>query len=563
METRANYIAIGIFTLLAFAMTFGFIYWLVRYNETGEARLVELIIPGNAGGLKRGNGVMFNGLRVGSVVSVALSKQDPANVYAVLKINSDTPLREDTSVTIASQPLTGLANVALVGGSADKDLLLKREVIPPLMARQSSLNDTLEAAGKTVQLANEMLARVDNLIKANVNSFNKTVANVEAFSTAVANNTEHIDAFLQNVGKASTSIGTLSTTLDSVSKNVNLIVEAVEPERVKSTLANVDKITTDFARNSGEIDTIMDDAKKTVHEFSKVAAGLNSTVAALDGAQIARTLANAEAITKAIDPAKVESTLANVDKISSDVARNSGDIDGLLEDAKTTVRNLSGISERVNATVGAVDGAQLARTLTNVENFSGSLNETIKKVDGLLGALDEERINKVIASVEGFTARLDKTGGEIDAIIANAKTATENVTDFTTTLSDNKAEFNKIIQDASVISERLIKTSEVINRLIGRIDGLVEADGRGFIVEATDAVKSIRRVAESFEGRADAISGGLERFSTRGLGDIQALITQSRQAVTRLEAIVQSFENNPSQFLLSGKRVPEYRRERR
>jgi len=563
METRANYIAIGIFTLLAFAMTFGFIYWLVRYNETGEARLVELIIPGNAGGLKRGNGVMFNGLRVGSVVSVALSKQDPANVYAVLKINSDTPLREDTSVTIASQPLTGLANVALVGGSADKDLLLKREVIPPLMARQSSLNDTLEAAGKTVQLANEMLARVDNLIKANVNSFNKTVANVEAFSTAVANNTEHIDAFLQNVGKASTSIGTLSTTLDSVSKNVNLIVEAVEPERVKSTLANVDKITTDFARNSGEIDTIMDDAKKTVHEFSKVAAGLNSTVAALDGAQIARTLANAEAITKAIDPAKVESTLANVDKISSDVARNSGDIDGLLEDAKTTVRNLSGISERVNATVGAVDGAQLARTLTNVENFSGSLNETIKKVDGLLGALDEEHINKVIASVEGFTARLDKTGGEIDAIIANAKTATENVTDFTTTLSDNKAEFNKIIQDASVISERLIKTSEVINRLVGRIDGLVEADGRGFIVEATDAVKSIRRVAESFEGRADAISGGLERFSTRGLGDIQALITQSRQAVTRLEAIVQSFENNPSQFLLSGKRVPEYRRERR
>jgi len=563
METRANYIAIGIFTLLAFAMTFGFIYWLVRYNETGEARLVELIIPGNAGGLKRGNGVMFNGLRVGSVVSVALSKEDPANVYAVLKINSDTPLREDTSVTIASQPLTGLANVALVGGSADKDLLLKREVIPPLMARQSSLNDTLEAAGKTVQLANEMLARVDNLIKANVNSFNKTVANVEAFSTAVANNTEHIDAFLQNVGKASTSIGTLSTTLDSVSKNVNLIVEAVEPERVKSTLANVDKITTDFARNSGEIDTIMDDAKKTVHEFSKVAAGLNSTVAALDGAQIARTLANAEAITKAIDPKKVESTLANVDKISSDVARNSGDIDGLLDDAKTTVRNLSGISERLNATVAAVDGAQLARTLTNVENFSGGLNETIKKVDGLLGALDEERINKVIASVEGFTARLDKTGSEIDAIIANAKTATENVTDFTTTLSDNKAEFNKIIQDAGIISERLIKTSEVINRLVGRIDGLVEADGRGFIVEATDAVKSIRRVAESFEGRADAISGGLERFSTRGLGDIQALITQSRQAVTRLEGIVQSFENNPSQFLLSGKRVPEYQRERR
>lgn len=490
METRANYIAIGIFTLLAFAMAFGFVYWLVRYNETGEARLVDIIIPGNAGGLKRGNGVLFNGLRVGSVVSVKLSQTDPSNVYAVLKINSETPLREDTSVTIASQPLTGLANVALVGGSADKDLILQRETIPALTAKQSSLNDTLEAAGKTVQLANEMLARVDDLIKTNEGSINKTVSNVEAFSTAIASNSESIDSFLQNVGKASTSIGALSTTLDGVSKNVNLIVEAIEPERLKSTIANVDKITGDFARNSGEIDTIVDDAKTAVNDLSGIMSGLNTTVA-------------------------------------------------------------------------AINGAQLARTLTNVETFSGSLNETLKKVDGLVGALDEERINKVVASVEGFTSRLDKTGTEIDSIIANAKTATENVTDFTKSLSDNKDNFNKIIKDATVISERLIKTSEAVTKLVGRVDGLVDADGRGFVVEATDAAKSIRRIAENFEARANAISGGLERFSTRGLSDIETLVTQSQRAVSRLESVVQNFENNPSQFLLGGKTVPEYKRQRR
>lgn len=490
METRANYIAIGIFTLLAFAMAFGFIYWLVRYNETGEARLVELIIPGNAGGLKRGNGVLFNGLRVGSVVSVELSQSDPANVYAILKINSKTPLREDTNVTIASQPLTGLANVALVGGSADKDLLLQRETIPPLTAKQSSLNDTLEAAGKTVQLANEMLARVDSLIQANSRSINKTVSNVEAFSTAIASNSDNIEMFLQNVGKASSSIGTLSVTLDQVSQNVNTIVTAIEPERIKSTLANVDKITGDLARNSGEIDSILSDAKKAVS-------------------------------------------------------------------------NLSGITTGLNTTVATINGAQLAQTLTNVETFSGNLNETLKKVDGLVGALDQERINKVVASVEGFTSRLDKTGVEIDSIIANAKTATENVTDFTKTLSDNKGNFNKIIKDASVISERLIKTSEAVTKLVGQVEGLVDADGRGFVLEATDAAKSIRRIAESFEARANAISTGLERFSTRGLGDIEALIAQSRQAVTRLEGVVQNFENNPSQFLLGGKNVPEYRRQRR
>lgn len=490
METRANYIAIGLFTLLAFAMAFGFIYWLVRYNETGEARLVELVIPGNAGGLTKGNGVLFNGLRVGSVVSVKLNQDDPKNVYAVLKVNSQTPLREDTRVTIASQPLTGLSNVSLVGGSPDKDLILQRDVIPPLIAKKSSLNDTLEAAAQIVDLAGETLERVDQMVRTNETAINKTFSNVEAFSTALANNAEGIDTFLANFGKASESIGALSVTLDGVSKNVNAIIAAVEPERIKNTLANVDKITSDLARNSGEIDIIITDAKKTVNDISGFAKGLNNTATALNG-------------------------------------------------------------------------AQLARTLTNVETFSDNLNKTLVKVDGLVGALDQERINKVISSVESFTSRLDKTGNEIDAIIGNAKTASENVTDFSQTLTDNKANFDKIIKDASVISERLIKTSEAVTRLIGRVDGLVDADGRGFIVEATDASRAIRRIAENFEARSDAISSGLERFSTTGLNDIQALVTQSRRAVSRLESVVENFEENPAQFLLSGENVPEYKRQRR
>ena len=108
-----------------------------------------------------------------------------------------------------------------------------------------------------------------------------------------------------------------------------------------------------------------------------------------------------------------------------------------------------------------------------------------------------------------------------------------------------------------------MKTSEAITKLVGTVDGLVEADGRGFVVEATDAATSIRKVAESFEKRADAISGGLARFSTRGLSDIEALIGQSRTAVSRLENIIKNIESNPAQFLLRGEQVPEYRRQRR
>lgn len=489
METRANYLAIGLFTLLVFAMAFGLIYWLVRFNETGAARMVDLVVPGNAGGLQKGNGVLFNGLRIGSVVSVEWRKDDPAHVYAKLKIDAGAPIREDTTVTIASQPLTGLSTVSLVGGSPEKDLILERETVPVLVARPSQLNETLEAAGKTVQIANATLLRINKLVETNLPSINRTIANAEAFSSSLATNTDDISALMDNIGKASLSIAKLGDTLDSISGNVTDIVKAVEPEKVRS-------------------------------------------------------------------------TLANVEKISGDIARNSGEIDGIVGDAKAAVQNFSGLTAGLNTTVSAINGEQLARMLSNVETFSGQLTGTLTKVDGILNAVDQERINRVLTSVEGFASRLDKSGSEIDAIIANAKSATEDVTGFTKTLSENKENFDKIIKDATVISERLIKTSEAVTRLVGRVDGLVEGNGRGLVQEATDAAKSIRRVAESFEARADSISSGLDRFSNRGLKDIEALISQSRDAVSRLENIIGNIDENPAQFLLGGSKVPEYRQRR-
>lgn len=577
METRANYIAIGIFTLLVFAMAFGFIYWLVRYGENTNAREVELIIPSNASGLKKGSAVLFNGLRVGSVLSVSLDKKDPANVYARLIVNTETPLREDTVVTIASQPLTGLANVSLVGGSGDKDLILKRDNLPVLRAKKSSLNDTLEAASKTVEIASEVLVKVNNLLGANEASLRATIVNVEKFSAALGDNATGIDGLLENVGKASTAIASLSSTLETVSTDVEGIIKAVDPEKVGSLLANAEKISGDFARNSGEFDTIINDVKRTTGEASTLVASLSLTAKALDADQIGRTLANIEklsgtlgtvsedvrAVMEVVKPETVRTTLANVSKITTDLARNSGKFDALIDDAGSTVSNLTSLSSTLNATIAVIKPDQLSRTLANVEGFSGDLRTTLKNVDKVVGALDGERINKAILSLEGFAGTLDKAGGQIDLIIEDARKATSNVATFTDTLDNNQENFNKIIKDATVISTRLIKTSEAITRLVGRVDGLVEADGRGLIVEATDAAKSIRKIADSFEVRADAISKGLERFSTRGLGDIEALISQSRQAVTRVEGVVKSFETNPASFLLGGKKVPEYRRQRR
>ena len=54
METRANYATIGIFTLIVIALTFGFIYWLKRYDEAGQRVNLPLEFVGTVNGLAKG-----------------------------------------------------------------------------------------------------------------------------------------------------------------------------------------------------------------------------------------------------------------------------------------------------------------------------------------------------------------------------------------------------------------------------------------------------------------------------------------------------------------------------
>ena len=259
----------------------------------------------------------------------------------------------------------------------------------------------MAAANNTITVANGILAKVDGVLDVNIPSINKTVENVEKVTAAVADKTDEIDELLANVGKASTALASLSDTLGIVSKDVGAIVKAVDPDTVKSTLNNAEKITGDLARNTEKFD-------------------------------------------------------------------------GILNDAKTAVTGASTLVTSLTATAQALDGDQLARTLSSVEGIGTDLQAKLKLIDGA-------KISNTLSSFEAFATKLEASGKEIDVIIAGAKTATGDVTKLTSTLADNRENLDSIIKDATVVASRLVKTSEAITKLVGTVDGLVEADGRGSV----------------------------------------------------------------------------------
>jgi phospholipid/cholesterol/gamma-HCH transport system substrate-binding protein len=217
METRANYIMVGLFTLAAIAGAFSFVYWFAAPNRAGERTAYEVVFDGTVSGLRPGSSVLFNGLRVGEVTRLRVDPDQPRQVVATLAVDKDVVVRKDTSVGLEFQGLTGLAAVALRGGAATSPVL-----DPPILRADLSAGQDVTSAARSV------LRRLDALVADNETAFRATLKNMETFTKALSDNADRIDriiagaertvggadAKLQEMADAAKSVRSLADNLD-------------------------------------------------------------------------------------------------------------------------------------------------------------------------------------------------------------------------------------------------------------------------------------------------------------------------------------------------------------
>src|SRR5260370_69843 len=114
METRANFVLIGSFTLAVIAAAFGFVLWFQSLHTTKARSPLRIVFEGPAAGLRNGGSVNFNGIRVGEVISVKLD--NPRRVVALAMVENHAPIRKDTLVGLEFQGLTRDAPLSLKDG---------------------------------------------------------------------------------------------------------------------------------------------------------------------------------------------------------------------------------------------------------------------------------------------------------------------------------------------------------------------------------------------------------------------------------------------------------------
>lgn len=200
METRANYLIIGVFVLGVLGMLLGFIYWMGNDASGPQGKNYYVLFEGSVQGLTEASPVLFNGIRFGAVRSIELVPEDSRKVRALISVRGDTPVRTNSRARIAQQGLAGWVAMEITPGTPNAPMLEAKanEKYPVILADPGSaglLSGVSDAAGQ----ASALLVRLNGLVANNEDSLHNTLSNVEALTATLAERKEDAAAFVQDL----------------------------------------------------------------------------------------------------------------------------------------------------------------------------------------------------------------------------------------------------------------------------------------------------------------------------------------------------------------------------
>ncbi len=260
METKANYVLIGAFTLATAAFLLLFGLWAAKYSSDRDWQEYRVVFTEPVTGLTEGSSVQYNGIAIGTVERLDLDQKDPRRVIALLKLKADTPVKVDTRAKLSITGLTGVPFIQLTGGSPGAQMLARgdRDRIPVIQTEASALQNIADTANRLVSRMDEVLS------EENVKRINDTLAHIETLTGAVADQREDLRALIVNARQSSEQLSrTLATT--------NKAVEDIDRElvdKLPGLIARLDSTLGKLDSAAGGADAILNENRAAIHSFA-------------------------------------------------------------------------------------------------------------------------------------------------------------------------------------------------------------------------------------------------------------------------------------------------------
>lgn len=547
METRANYVVVGIFTVLAVLAAFAFVYWTAGIGDTGETSSVRFRIPGSASGLSRGSAVLFNGVKVGDVQRVYIDVANPAVAVADAEVDRLTPIKPSTRAIVGLAGLTGQANIELRGGRPEEanvlDVAAEEERVAELVADPSAVTNLLESAQTIFARAEVIVGELEGFVEDARDPLTNTLRNVEEFSGALGRNAEGIDTFLASVTSMADTLAGVSGQLELTLSAAERVIAAIDSERINRAVTNVESFTRRLDEASAGFEGMMDQVEETVAAVSTFSATANQTisrveeiVAGVDPQTVRSAVGNFERATSNVSEAAAE-----VAKIAADIGGRSEDIDRIITDAQQLAERLSQASARAESIMTGVDQA-----VQSFSTFSQAGEKTLTRVDEIVSGVDPAAVASAVTNFERASRNVD------DAADRVAKLADD--------IGGRSEDIDTIITDAQQIANRLNAASTRVDGILVRVDELLgSGEAEGVMADASETLRAIKQVADTLNARLATITDNFARFSGAGLQSIETLVQDSRRSINRIEQAITDLERNPQRILSGGEgSVREY-----
>ncbi len=253
METRANYLIIGVFVLGVLGMLHGFIYWMGNDASGPQAKNYYVLFDGSVQGLTEASPVLFNGIRIGAVRSIELVPEDSRKVRALISVRTGTPVRTNSRARISQQGLAGWVAMEITPGTPDAPMLQAKtnEKYPVILADPGSgglLSGVSDAAGQ----ANALMVRLNALVANNEDSLHRTLTNVESLTATLAERKDDAAAFVQQ-------LRVLTERLDKMAVKIDAAVDRVAGDQPGTVVSQVQQTAISFRQLAEKLDKSVGD----------------------------------------------------------------------------------------------------------------------------------------------------------------------------------------------------------------------------------------------------------------------------------------------------------------
>ena len=323
--------------------------------------------------------------------------------------------------------------------------------------------------------------------------------------------------------------------LQSLSDDADKLVKAVEPEKVRGIVDNVQAV-------SGKADSMLNRADKLLADNS---GAINST------------MANVSAFSKTLNDnrANIDATLKGFADLGKQIEPLGQRLQSLSDDADKVVKAID--AEKVRAIVdnAQIFGKSLAASAGNFETvmrdgaaFVSKLNDTSNQLDA------------AIADIDNIVKAVDPS--KVSGIVDKASGIANSLSDVADTVRENRGNIDQTIKNAT----EMIGQAQRVGRQGRRADdercraSSARQEPRARSSRSSDAAQSVKKLADDVDVRVKEISVGLNRFSNSGLRQYEALAIQGQRVLEDIDQTVRSFKQNPSQLIWGARpSLPEYR----